>query len=394
MAMKLRKLVFVCLSVGLLQGADIKLNDAPANSFQDAFERGLIYGHAGLLFQQSIDKAPTYGDINLSLGYESRRFMGYKFGAELWLIPKLYEGSPNDFRKSQTYFEMSQIYADYYNQYERFGGTIGRFRANEEWITHFNEGLALSYDQIPNLSLAFMWSLRNAYITPHFSQNYKVFGEYQSGKVGKWTGGAFYLRATLSIPQAPIKLTPYIYLVPDFFVAPGLKGELDLPITQKVLFKGMVHLTSYVELNDQRKVLNSGGGGIIWAEGGVDMSWIRIGAGIINTPKGGAIYIDGFGQNTPFERADGIFYYNATTPYVFVSSDLWKYVSVYGAFRTSIINAQSALNWEARMDITPIQNVRMGISALGVSNPTQAPSKFGQNLGSYMIFRGYVEYHF
>ena len=197
--MKLRKLVFVCLSVGLLQGADIKLNDAPGNSFQDAFERGLIYGHAGLLFQQSIDKAPTYGDINLSLGYESRRFMGYKFGAELWLIPKLYQGSPNDFRKSQTYFEMSQIYADYYNQYERFGGTIGRFRANEEWITHFNEGLALSYDQIPNLSLAFMWSLRNAYITPHFSQNYKVFGEYQSGKVGKWTGGAFYLRATLSI---------------------------------------------------------------------------------------------------------------------------------------------------------------------------------------------------
>lgn len=392
--MRLRKLVFVCLGVGLLYGADPKLNDAPANSFQDAFARGLIYGHAGLLFQQSIDKAPTYGDINLSLGYESRRYLGYKFGAELWLIPKLYEGQRDDFRKAQTYFEAPQLYADYYNQYERFGGTIGRFRIDEDWITHFNEGLFLKYDQIPNLSLAFSWSLRNAYITPFFSQNYKVFGEYQSGKVGKWTGGAFYLRANITIPQAPITLTPYIYLVPDFFVAPGLRGELNLPITKNVLFKGIIHLTSYVELNEQRKALNSGGGGVIWTEGGIDWAGMRIGAGIINTPKGGAIYIDGFGQKTPFERADGIFYYNAITPYAYISANLWKYASLYGAFRTSIIGAQSVLNWEARMDIMPIQNVRMGISALGMSNPTQAPSRFGQNMGSYMIFRGYVEYHF
>lgn len=392
--MKLGKLVFVCLAVGLLQGADVKLNDAPASSFQDSFARGLIYGHAGLFFQQSINNAPTYGDINLSLGYESRRFLGYKFGAEMWLIPKLYEGSVGDFRRGQTYFEAPQLYADYYNQYERFGGTIGRYKIDEEWITHYNEGLSLAYDGVPNLSLAFVWSLRNAYITNYYSQNYSVFGQYQSGKVGSWTGGAFYFRAALSVPQAPITLTPYIYLVPGFFVAPGLKGELNLPITPKVLFRGIIHLTSYVELNDERKALNSNGGGVIWAEGGIDWAGIRLGGGIINTPSGGAIYIDGFGQHTPFERADGIFYYNSTTPYAFISTNLWNYVSVYGAFRMSIMDSQSVLNWEGRLDITPIQNVRIGASAIGVNNPTAAPSRFGSNMGSYTIFRGYVEYSF
>ncbi len=393
MVMKLRKLLLVGLIMGLLQGAD-KLNDAPASSFADAFSRGLIYGHAGLLFQQSINNAPTYGDINLSLGYESRRFLGYKFGGEMWIIPKLYEGRANDFRTSQTYFEVPQLYADYYNQYERFGGTIGRFKMDEEWITHFNEGLSVSYDQISNLSLAFTWSLRNAYITNYYTQNYKVFGEYQSGKVGSWRGGAFYLRATLQIPQAPIKLMPYIYLVPDFFVAPGLKGELNLPITKSLIFNGIIHLTSYVELNDARKITNNSGGGIIWAEGGIDWSGFRAGVGIINTPQGGAIFIDGFGQHTPFERTDGIFYYNAITPYAFISTNFWNYLNVYGAFRTSIIDAQSVINWEAKMDITPIQNVRMGIMALGMNNPTPAPARFGSNLGSYMIFRGYIEYRF
>ncbi|SQB98494.1 outer membrane family protein [Helicobacter fennelliae] len=388
----LRKLIFVFVSVALmLYGANqpTKLNDAPANSFADAFKRGLVYGHAGLLFQQSIKDSPTYGDINLSLGYESRRYMGYKFGAEAWLIPKLYEGNKGDFTRGQMYFDMPQLYADYYNQYEKFGGTVGRYRINEEWMTNYSEGLSANYDRFNNIRLSFAWALRNAYITNYFSRNFEVFGSYINAK---WTGGAFNFKAEITIPQAPLVITPYVYLVPDFFIAPGLKGDLSIPINNKISLHALIHLMSYVELNEQRKALNNNGGGIIWLEGSADLAGFRFGGGIVNVPAGGATYIDAFGQHTPFERSDGIFYYNSTTPYAFVSANFWNYVTAYGAFRISFINGRNVLNWEGKVDIMPIPNIRMGLAAIGMDNKADAPSRFGGK--DYMIFRGYVEYSF
>lgn len=412
--MRLKRLLAIWASaLAVLFGAgEVRIDNAPASSFADGFKRGLIYGHAGLLFQQSIGANPysTYGDINLSLGYETRRFMGYKFGAEMWIVPKLYEANAGDFTRSQTYFEVPQIYADFYNEYERFGGIIGRFKTDEEWITNYTEGLSASYDRVRNLSLNFTWALRNAFFTNYFAQNYQVFGDYQSGKVGSFSGGAFNLRADFAIPQAALVLSPYLYMVPDFFVAPGLKTKLDLPINQKLFFRALIHLASYVGVGKQASS-TSGGGGVIWGEAQIDwgrfvaagqdwQSFLTAGVGIINTPNRGAIYIDSFGQNTPFERADGIFYYNSTTPYAFASINLWRYVSLYGAFRTSIISSnETVLNWEARVDFRPIKSVLLGASAVGVNNSVNVrnnrimPTRFGPS-GSYTIFRGYVEYSF
>lgn len=412
--MRLKRLLAIWAgALAVLFGAgEVRIDNAPASSFADGFKRGLIYGHAGLLFQQSIGANPysTYGDINLSLGYETRRFMGYKFGAEMWIVPKLYEANAGDFTRSQTYFEVPQIYADFYNEYERFGGIIGRFKTDEEWITNYTEGLSASYDRVRNLSLNFTWALRNAFFTNYFAQNYQVFGDYQSGKVGSFSGGAFNLRADFAIPQAALVLSPYLYMVPDFFVAPGLKTKLDLPINQKLFFRALIHLTSYVGVGKQASS-TSGGGGVIWGEAQIDwgrfvatgqdwQSFLTAGVGIINTPNRGAIYIDSFGQNTPFERADGIFYYNSTTPYAFASVNLWRYVSLYGAFRTSIISSnETVLNWEARVDFRPIKSVLLGASAVGVNSSVNVrnnrvmPTRFGPS-GSYTIFRGYVEYSF
>lgn len=412
--MRLKRLLAIWAgALAVLFGAgEMRIDNAPASSFADGFKRGLIYGHAGLLFQQSIGANPysTYGDINLSLGYETRRFMGYKFGAEMWIVPKLYEANAGDFTRSQTYFEVPQIYADFYNEYERFGGIIGRFKTDEEWITNYTEGLSASYDRVRNLSLNFTWALRNAFFTNYFAQNYQVFGDYQSGKVGSFSGGAFNLRADFAIPQAALVLSPYLYMVPDFFVAPGLKTKLDLPINQKLFFRALIHLASYVGVGKQASS-TSGGGGVIWGEAQIDwgrfvaagqdwQSFLTAGVGIINTPNRGAIYIDSFGQNTPFERADGIFYYNSTTPYAFASVNLWRYVSLYGAFRTSIISSnETVLNWEARVDFRPIKSVLLGASAVGVNSSVNVrnnrvmPTRFGPS-GSYTIFRGYVEYSF
>ncbi len=391
----LRKLCFWFLSVGIVCALEIpsesvRISSTPANSFEDAFERGFVYGHIGALFQQGLDEAPTYGDLNFSIGYESRRFQGYKFGAEAWLIPKLYEAKSGDFMKGQTYFALAQLYADFYHQHEKFGATIGRYGINEEWMTHFTEGASLKYDLIPYIDLSLTWALRNAYITNYYVDNFSVFGEFDGYH---WNGGAWYLKAAISIPQTTAKITPYFYYVPDFFSAPGVRGDVDLHITRRSLFKLMVHLMSYVELNGERKAQNGGSGGLIWAEGSFDFPNFRIGAGIINTLAGGAIYIDNFGQHTPFERTEGIFYYNATTPYGFISVNLWEnYLSAYGALRGTFTNEGTILNWEAKLDMNVISNVSFGLAAIGVNNPTSAKTRLGQ--GDYMIFRGYAEFRF
>lgn len=394
----LRKLVSVSLflvsfAFAIGEERTIKIEDAPAGSIEDALTRGLIYGHLGLVFQQSINDGPTYGNISTSLGYESRRFLGYKVGAEMWLIPKLYEANGGEFRRAQTYFEVPQIYGDYYNQYEGFGGTIGRYKTNEEWVTHFVEGASVVYDKINGVELAAHWFIRNAYLTNTFTQNFKSFGSYAGAK---WSGGAFLMRAKAVLPQAPITFTPYLYIVPNFFVAPGIKGELDLPISRSMVFRSMLHLTSYVELNGARKQANKGGGGIIWLEAGLDIKGFRFGAGITSIPSGGAIFIEAFGQHTPFERSDGMFYYNATTPYGFASLKLFNNISAYGAFRATLINsAETIINWEAKVDVTPFRGVRLGLGAIGMSNSnanSMVPTRWGGR--NYMTFRGYVEYDF
>ncbi|PAF46810.1 hypothetical protein BKH46_06235 [Helicobacter sp. 12S02634-8] len=345
--------------------------------------KGVINGHIGAFFQQATKQDPTYGDLNMALSYGSARFMGYKIGAKAWLVPKIYEGTQGDFKRAQELFVFSHLYADFYNEYEKFQMTLGRYRIDEEWITHDSEGLSVSYNKLDNISLSFVWALRNAWVTNYYLSDFrKMF----------YGAGALLFRADIQIPNAPVKIKPYLYLAPGVFVSPGIKVELHLPLKSGLYFDSHIHLLSYVA--DSKYYGNSSSSGVVWAEGLLGWEGIEGGLGIVSVGGGeGANRIDAFGQHTRFERTVGMFYGDAVTAYGFASLELSQYFSMYGAFRGTFINNQNILNWEARINFSPQKGVEIGFGLLGMSNPTTARGYFS-GTSQYLMGRGFVQYSF
>ncbi|PAF52074.1 Opr family porin [Helicobacter sp. 13S00477-4] len=373
----LRKLVLCCLYGGIVFAASPKTPE-------EAFMKGIVNGHIGAFFQQSTKQDPTYGDLNMSLGYNSQRFMGYKVGAEVWLVPKLYEANKNDFERAQNIFVFSKLYGDFYNEYEKFGITLGRYEINEEWMTHNTEGLSVTYDKLDNISLAFVWAFRNAYV-----KNYYLSDGFR--KMFDWSGSLL-LRADIQIPNAPLKIEPYLYIAPGFFISPGIKLKLHLPLKQGIYFDSHIHLLSYVPSEKYYKVSSSSG--LVWIEGLMGWNGFEGGVGLVSVGGGvGVNRIDSFGQHTPFERTVGVFYGNAVTVYGFASTKIMDYVSLYGAIRGTFIDKKNILNWEARINFDIYKGVELGLGLLGMSNQTEAIGYFN-GTKNYIMGRGFIQYSF
>ena len=144
-------------------------NDIYARTIEQAFKEGYINGHAGFYAQQSSHKDPTFVDLNLSASYETLRFKGYKIGIEAWLNAQIFQANANDYFHNKDIFILSNIYGDFYNPYEKFGIRVGRYKIDEEWITHNTEGFSVDYDGLENISLHFSWAFRNAYVENYFA---------------------------------------------------------------------------------------------------------------------------------------------------------------------------------------------------------------------------------
>ncbi|PAF48955.1 hypothetical protein BKH41_04830 [Helicobacter sp. 12S02232-10] len=372
----LRKLVLCCLCGGVVFAAGTRTP-------QEAFMKGVVNGHIGFFFQQSTKQDPTYGDLNMDLSYNTQRFMGYKFGAKAWLVPKIYEAKQGDFNKAQEIFVFSNIYGDFYNEYEKFRLTLGRYNIDEEWMTHDTEGISVSYDKFENISLSFVWALRNAWVTNYYLSNFR--------KMFNWSG-ALLFRGDIQIPNAPVKIKPYLYMAPGFFISPGIKIELHLPLKSGVYFDSHIHLLSYVA--NKQHYGTSSSSGLVWAEGLVGWNGLESGIGIVSVGGGaGANRIDAFGQHTRFERTVGMFYGDAVTAYGFASGDMGRYFSLYGAVRGTFINGKNILNWDAKINFKPQKGVELGLGILGMFNQTDATGYFG-GTKDYIMGRGFVQYSF
>lgn len=373
----LRKLVLCCLLCGGVALA------ADARNPQEALMKGIINGHIGAFFQQSSKEDPTYGDLNMSLSYQTERYMGYKLGAEAWLVPRLYQGKGGDFDRAQDIFVFTKLYGDFYNKYEKFRMTLGRYEINEQWITHNTEGLSVSYDKLDNISLRFVWAFRNAYVENYFLSGFR--------KMYDWAG-AILLQGDIQIPNAPVKIKPYLYFAPGVFVSPGIDVDLHLPLKSGIYFDSHIYLLSYVA--DKKYYGSSGSSGLVWVEGLVGVGNMQGGLGLMTVGGGqGANRIDAFGQHTPFERTAGMFYGNSTTIYGFAKADITSYANVYGALRGTFINGKSVLNWEAKINFIPQKGIELGLGILGMSNQTDAVGYF-HGTKNYIMGRGFVQYKF
>lgn len=366
-------LTCACLGVAL----------AGSKTPEEALKNGNISGHIGAFFQQASQNDPTYGDLNAFLTYESQKFLGYRVGVSAWLVPKIYEGRQGDFDRAQDYFVISSLYINFYNQYEKFGFSLGRYGINEEWITHQNEALSVIYNKLSNISLSFAWVLRNAYTSNYYLSGFRRLF---------YGGGALLFRSEIQIPSVSIKLVPYLYAAPGVFISPGVKFTLHLPLKSGIYIDGNIHLLSYVASSQYYG--QSSSSGLIWLEGLMGWSIFEIGTGLVSVGGGqGANRIDAFGQHSEFERTAGMFYGNAITPYGFISINFSKYILLNGKIRETFIDSKTILNWELNTKFKIQKNIEFGLGFLGMFNSTQATGYFNDTK-NYIMVRGFVQYKF
>lgn len=345
-------------------------------------------GHMGMYYQGMTGGAPSFVDANVSLAYETQRFQGIGLGGSMWAATKLYQAHGGDFAKVKDGFVFTELYASFLNP-NRISVYAGRFKTDSEWIKHFTQGASVTYEDIENLKVDFIWANKNAYVTNYRMDNF----QNPYGSVG-----AIYLGATITLPESPLQITPYMYVAPDDFTSFGAKVLVAVPAGSFTLF-GKMHFLSFVSRNDRVIDYSStnGDGGFVWLEGGGKWQGLSAGGGVLSVAENGARGIDSFGQSSHFERREGLFYNNATTLYGFLEYDLKQYVQLDAAIRHTTVTNKNIFNWEVGLVSQPQHNIKLGVKVIGMINNadfTLDNSIFANDGRNYLMTRLFGQVNF
>ena len=213
---------------------------ANANNIAQLLLTGRPSGHMGVYYQGMTGGAPSFADANVSLAYQTQRFQGVALGGSMWAATKLYQAHGGDFSQVKDNFVLTELYASFVNP-NRLSVYAGRFQTNSEWIKHYTQGVSATYEDIENLKLDFIWAYKNAYVTNYRMDNFtNPFGSV----------GALYLGATITLPESPLQITPYLYAAPNDFTAFGAKVLVAVPVNTALLY-GKMHFLSFSARNDK-----------------------------------------------------------------------------------------------------------------------------------------------
>lgn len=372
---------------------DVHAQDLYARTFREAFSKGEVHGHGGFFAQHASNLEPSFTDFNLSLAYDTRRWKGYKVGVEAWLNALIFQAVPDSFRRNKDVFILTNLYLDFYNQYEKFWLRLGRYKINEEWITHNTQGFSLDYEGVDFWSLNFTWSLGNAYVENYFACGFGGCDSFKDRLSRTYNViGAFYLKSAFTLPNFPLKITPYIYSAPGIFFTTALKLDLDLPF-RSVKFLNSMQTISYVG-SRLHYGEDAGSGFLFMLDSSVLYRGLRGGIGVSATNSSGANLIDAFGQNTPFERPVGMFYGNSNTIYGYIQYSM-QYVNVSAGIRNSFMKVGNVFHWELKTVTRPVfklKGLEFGLALIGLNNTSEALDYFGGK--RYFLVRGFVQYRF
>lgn len=350
---------------------------------------GRPFGHMGVYYQGMTGGAPSFADVNVSLGYESQRYAGIAVGGSMWAATRIFQNKGGDFSKViPDPFVLTELYANFINP-NRISMYAGRFRTDSEWVKHYTQGAQIVYEDVENLKVDFIWAWKNAYVTNYRMDNfYNPFGGV----------GALYLGATITLPESPLEITPYIYAAPGDFTSLGAKVLVAVPAGEAVLY-GKMHFLSFMGRSDRviDGLSSRGDGGFVWLEGGAKWNGLSAGGGIISVAKNGARGIDSFGQSSYFERREGLFYDNANTFYGFLEYDLKQYVQLDSAIRHTGIGSKNIFNWEVGITSEPQKNIKIGAKIIGMINNadfTLDNSIFASDGRNYLLTRVFGQVSF
>ncbi len=389
-----------------------------------SFRYGYLGGHFGAYAQQTTNNQPTFVDANLSLNYRTLRYRGYRVGAEFWLNGRIFERVIDDFKKTKDIFTFTQLYGDFYNQFEYFRIRLGRYSLDEEWLTNNVEGLSVDYDGLKNLSFHASWIVGNAYSTIFYNSSFrdepnKRFSTGSSDIANERRDrffnvvGALYGRGTIYMPDIPLDIMGYFYTAPGIFFSPGIKATLNLPLTIDWDLKSHLHLISYIQDEDFYGKDPKNGFTFIGDVSAVYADF-EFGLGIIATNTYGSDLIDAFGQHSGFERPVGVFYGGVTTPYTYLKyQNRFVDASLYArrSFTGQADEANNGLNIDSVefvLKSTPLEDLgglELGIGAIYMDNKATEAKYFTTierkkpirdyfSGRDYILLRGFAQFKF
>lgn len=377
------------IKAGLLVLVLALLTRLGAESVGEYLMMGKPRGHFGLYFQNMTERRTNFADVNVSLGYDTpTNSSGVSFGGSMWLAMRMYEYARGDFDSTKDNFIFTEAYAKF-ERNDRIKVQAGRFYTTAEWVQFYNQGAHVQYALNQNAAVRLLWINANAYVT-----NYRM-SEYRN-PFGK--SGVFFGDLLLSLPASPIKISPYFYIAPNRFSAFGIKLMLEKPTLGDSTLYANVHLLSYIGRNEIiESSRTDGDGALVWVEGGVKWSGVKFGGGFMSVSKNGISGIDAFGQSSPFERREGLFYADANTLYGVLEYTFENHLVLESAIRNTSIGSKYIFNWEANARITIAPDMVFGGGFIGMFNNANIMLDdyiFASDGRNYVLGRVFLQFKF
>lgn len=288
-----------------------------ATNMSEAITEGKISGGLSLYGQkfdfkkQNDDfKNFSYGNANLTLGYETNPLYGFSIGAEFRGNAKIAEKNRGDYVYNAPFENealLSQGFINYSIE-DLINLKIGRQELSKEWLSYYQEAAVLDINAIENSIISLGYSRKKSESGIDLSEHFYKPTEK----------GVYFLELENSSLEN-ISLKPYIYVAPETITFYGLKANFEVENLDLMLHYATSNISSKFEDENGDKVEDNAA---FHTEANLEIiEDLNTKLGFIKTDKkGGAEHMSLYGDNlSPFEDGNQSYGLNAKTYYAGIS---------------------------------------------------------------------------
>ncbi|WNL30399.1 Opr family porin [Aliarcobacter cryaerophilus] len=304
-------------------------NSTNVNSIDEAFKNGKIEGSIALFGLTQDNKGQsrdfTFGNGNLTLGYNTASFYGFSLGTQVKGNIKLGEKHKND-RKNEGPFENNALITQAYLQYslnEMLLIKAGRYEGELEWLTDYQQGAIAEITAIPDTTVSLAFSNRKAESGIDTSEDFHKPNDLNKG---------IYVVDIKNESLEGLEINPYYYQIPDVVKFYGLKTSYNLEHFGAIAQYAKSSLTNEYKTNNSLE-----NGYVAHFELNGNFEDLTSAVGLIKTSKkGGADIITSYGDSiSPFEDGDKVYTLDARTIYGSLGYSIYdfEFGALYGITR-------------------------------------------------------------
>lgn len=408
----MRKLVLYISSLLLSQlsaniyADNLIINDASApivydgKPFLSALTANSSYvGSIGVFSQTNFGDSGSFLETNISGGYQSGEYNGFRAGAGAILTGKIFSIPHSAFDMAKEIFLLNSLYINYISDEGDINITAGRFKSYEEWNSYYNQGISAYYKALNNLSFNALISYGSAIVSHEYTTEFRTDLLSLNSLYGSYFLGAKYF-----VKNTNVELNPYLY-INSFFSVLGIKGNLFFRLVNDVELISTAHISGYFKyypqavplglderfaqtLQNSTKDVHSA---IAWIYQSLKWQFLEASAGLIGVSSGGAEMVDYYGQSTPLEYSVGMFYSDAFSLYGGFRASLDDILDIRLALRNSFLPSGNVFGLELGLEGNATRYIKLGGNITSLYNSSNAINFHdGDNFTIIRVFTKYL----